>query len=386
MNAVAVVGAGPVGLTAALACHALGVPTVLLEAQPRSTVRAGSRALFVHRATLDRLERIAPGLGREISSRGLVWNTKRTMWANRQVYGRTYPRTPSSSTPFTSLPQTVVEDVLRQACDTAGIPSTWGDAVCDVDSQPESVRLRTDAGRTHEVGHVIAADGPRSTVRGRLGIALEGTSSEVDFLVIDVAAAPRPGLHPDSAARVFHYRHPSVAGRNVLLVPFQGGWRIDIQCRQNDDVGRLLGSVRTWLPEVLPGATAEGITWSSVYRFQQRVAARFTDGHQRVLLAGEAAHLLPPFGARGMNSGIGDAVAAAEAIRESAVTRYATERRAAAVGNVRAATAALDHLLAERRRQRLAQWFAATVSPVWPRAGRWLDAAPYGPRIRAVRY
>lgn len=385
MNAVAVVGAGPVGLTAALACHALGVPTVLVEAQPRSTVRAGSRALFVHRATLDRLERLAPGLGGEISSRGLVWSTKRTMWANRQVYGRTYPRAPSSA-PFTSLPQTVVEDVLRQACDAAGIASMWGDAVCDVDSRPDGVRLRTDAGCIHEVGHVIAADGPRSTLRERLGIDLEGTSSDIEFLVIDVAAAPRPSLRPDAADRVFHYRHPSVAGRNVLLVPFQGGWRVDVQCRRNDDVGRLLSSVRNWLPEVLPGASADGITWSSVYRFQQRVAARFTDSQQRVLLAGEAAHLLPPFGARGMNSGIGDAVAAAEAVRGDTVARYATERRAAAAGNVRAATAALDHLLAERRRQRLAQWFAATVSPVWPRAGRWLDSAPYGPRISAVRY
>ncbi|MEU5362037.1 FAD-dependent monooxygenase [Streptomyces sp. NPDC005925] len=380
MSAVAVVGAGPVGLTAALAAHSLGLDPVLLEAQPRTAVRPGSRAIFVHRATLDHLDRLSPGLRDSVCARGLVWRTKRTLWAGRQVHVRSYPA--SAAVPFTSLPQTVVEDLLRRACDAAGIRSVWGDPVRDVRSTPDGVALRTERGATHEVGHVVAADGARSGLRAQAGIALEGTTSTTEFVVVDVAA----DIRPDHAERVFHYRHPGVGGRNVLLVPFRGGWRVDVQCRPGDDGGRLVAQAPQWLPRVLPQVPGPRITWSSVYRFQQRLASRFTDGHRRILLAGEAAHLLPPFGARGMNSGISDAVAAARAVRAGSVERYARERRAAAEANVRAAGAALDHLLAARPGQRCLQWAAATAAPLWPRAGHWLDAAPYGPRIRAVSY
>jgi 3-(3-hydroxy-phenyl)propionate hydroxylase len=380
MSAVAVVGAGPVGLAAALAAHALGLDPVLLEARPRTAARPGSRAIFVHRATLDHLDRVSPGLGESVFAQGLVWRTKRTLWAGRQVHVRTYA--PTAAVPFTSLPQTAVEDLLLRACDAAGIRSVWGDPVQEVHSTPDGVRLRTEGGAVHDAGHVIAADGARSRVRAQAGIALQGDTSTTEFVVLDVAADVRS----DDAERVFHYRHPGAGGRNVLLVPFRGGWRVDVQCRAGDDARDLVARAPEWLPRVLPQAPDPRITWSSVYRFQQRVADRFTDAHRRVLLAGEAAHLLPPFGARGMNSGIGDAVAAARAVRAGSVDHYARSRRAAAEANVRAAGAALDHLLATGAGRRCLQWAAATASPVWPRAGHWLDTAPYGPRIRAVGY
>ncbi|HET9380896.1 MAG TPA: FAD-dependent monooxygenase [Streptomyces sp.] len=380
MNAVAVVGAGPVGLAAALAAHRLGLDPVLLEAQPRTAVRPGSRAIFVHRATLDHLDRVSPGLGDRVGAQGLVWRTKRTLWAGRQVHHRSYD--PAAAVPFTSLPQTVVEDLLRRACDAAGVRSVWGDPVREAESTPAGVRLRTEGGTAYDVGHVVAADGARSGLRAAAGVTLEGSTSATEFVVVDVAA----DIPPEHAERVFHYRHPGAGGRNVLLVPFRGGWRVDVQCRPGDDGHRLAGRAPEWLPRVLPQVPAPQVTWSSVYRFQQRLASRFTDTHRRILLAGEAAHLLPPFGARGMNSGISDAVAAARAVREDTVEQYARDRRAAAEANIRAAGAALDHLLAVRPAQRCLQWAAAAAAPLWPRAGRWLDAAPYGPRIRAVRY
>lgn len=378
--AVAVVGAGPVGLTAALAAHARGLDTVLLEARPRDAVRPGSRAVFVHRATLDHLARVDPGLSSEITARGLVWSTRSTLWAGRPVHHRVYPA-PSGPVPFTCLAQNEVEDVLRRACDAAGIRTVWGDAVRELEHRPGGVRLRTATGTAYEAGHVIAADGARSAVRDRAGIELEGSTSETEFVVVDVAGAPDSG-----AARVFHYRHPAAGGRNVLLVPFRGGWRVDVQCRPGDDARRAAATADRWVPRLLPDVSPVRITWTSVYRFQRRVAARFTDPRHRVLLAGEAAHLLPPFGARGMNSGVVDAVEAARAVAEGTVPRYAAERRAAAIANVRAAGAALDHLLAERRGQRVRQWAAARVAAHRPAAGRWLDAAPYGPTTRTVTY
>ena len=116
--------------------------------------------------------------------------------------------------------------------------------------------------------------------------------------------------------RVFHYEHPAVDRRNVLLVPFAGGWRVDLQCREEDDPDEFSSpaGVRRWLPRVVDPRCADDVRWVSTYRFLQVLADRFTDEHHRVLLVGEAAHLFAPFGARGMNSGIADAASAAEAV------------------------------------------------------------------------
>ncbi|WP_232247282.1 FAD-dependent monooxygenase [Kitasatospora azatica] len=382
---VAVVGAGPVGLSAALAARALGLTTVLLEAEPPGTVRAGSRAIFVHRATLDRLDRVSPGLGERIAAQGLVWGTKRTLWAGREVHARHYRPAADGPPPFTSLPQTEVERMLREACAAAGVVTVAGDPVVSVRAgRSPGVRVTARSGAEYRAGFVIGADGSRSRVREEAGIALEGSSSATEFVVIDVADGPEPA----PPERVFHYRHPAVGGRNVLLVPFRGGWRVDIQCRIGDNAQELTARAAEWLPAVLPPGAGTEVTWSSVYRFQRRLAREFADPTGRILLAGEAAHLLPPFGARGMNSGIADALAAAQATREGAVAvaRYARDRRAAAERNIFAAGAALDHLLAGSLRRRLVQRGAAALSPLSTRAGHWLDAAPYGPRLRSVRY
>src|SRR5690606_8968435 len=105
---IVVVGAGPVGLTAALAVRALGRPVTVVEAGAADRVRPGSRAIFIHGATLDVLERIRPGLGAEFASHGLAWRTKRTLYRGREVYHRTYPPARTDRLPAaTSLPQVV---------------------------------------------------------------------------------------------------------------------------------------------------------------------------------------------------------------------------------------------------------------------------------------
>lgn len=125
------------------------------------------------------------------------------------------------------------------------------------------------------------------------------------------------------------------------------------------------------------------VLWVSTYRFLRKVAADFTDSQYRVLLAGEAAHLFPPFGARGMNSGIADAAAAAEAVAAgtvAAVAEYAAARRTAALFHSAAAGTALARLRPGRRIVRVGQRAAAALAPVLPWCGAWLEHAPYGPR------
>src|SRR5215467_5458781 len=112
-----VVGAGPVGLTAALALRSVGRNPTVLEAEPPNRIRPGSRAIFIHRASLMVLERIQPGLGRELNTHGLTWQTKRTFYRGREIFRRTYPPSRGDGLPAaTSLPQAVTEQILYQAC------------------------------------------------------------------------------------------------------------------------------------------------------------------------------------------------------------------------------------------------------------------------------
>jgi 3-(3-hydroxy-phenyl)propionate hydroxylase len=376
-----VVGAGPVGLCAALALRAHGLPVVLLEADPEGRERPGSRALFVHRETLELLEGMRPGLASTIAAFGQTWHTKRTLYRGREVYARTFPP-PDGTPPFSSLRQVDTERFLLAACEDAGVEFVWDARITGVDTDPTGVRLTDADGRTWEGTHAVAADGARSAVRRELGIPLEGTHGEGFHVVVDVADIPGAELPLE---RVFHYEHPALGHRSVMRVPFTGGFQLDLQCR-DDDTAEEYGTedaVRRWLPQVVGDGYGDRVLWVSTYRFLRKVAAVFTDPHRRVLLAGEAAHLFPPFGARGMNSGIADAAAAARAIADGtpeAVAGFAEVRRAAGLFNSAAAGTALDHLRPRRRIVRVKQRAAAALAPVVPRCGAWLEHAPYGPR------
>jgi 3-(3-hydroxy-phenyl)propionate hydroxylase len=388
---VVVVGAGPVGLAAALALRARGLPVELLEAEPEGRERPGSRALFVHGESLALLDGMRPGLGTDVARFGVVWRRRSTLFRGRRVYSRSYaPHAPGALPPFTSLRQVDTERFLLEACVAAGVEFHWGADVRTVDATAAGVTVTAADGRSWTGSHVVAADGARSAVRRSLGIPMRGSRSAGYHVVVDVAG--------EGDERVFHYEHPDLDGRTVLRVPFAGGFQVDLQCGDGDPVD-LFGSpdgVRQWLPHAVGEGHADRILWVSTYRFLQVVADRFADAHRRVLLVGEAAHLFPPFGARGMNSGIADADAAAEAVAAAradpgraigAVDAFADTRRVAAVRNSEAAGLALRHLRPGPA-VRVRQLAAAVLAPVVPRCGAWLEHAPYGPRrpITAGRY
>ncbi|MFG1943934.1 FAD-dependent oxidoreductase [Nonomuraea sp. NPDC048826] len=390
---VIVVGAGPIGLSAALALRALGRPATVLEAGEQDRLRPGSRAIFVHRATLEVLDRSYPGLAHELAAQGLLWHTKRTYYAGTEVFSRSYEPPPPGRLPhFTSLPQVETERLLLEACKAAGVEFAWNHEVTAAETGATGVTLTTAAGTRWQADYVIAADGARSAVRESLGIELRGSRSDGWYIVVDAEEDPRDPLPVE---RIFHYAHPAVDGRNVLLVPFAGGWRVDLQLHDDDDPEQLSGGdgLRGWLSAVMPAPYAERVSWASTYRFLQVIAESFTDPHHRVLLTGEAAHLFAPFGARGMNSGVPDAEAAANAVHlalsavsparaAAAVAEFAVSRRRSAEHNCDAAGAALAHLRpSPEERARLEA--AAAAAGEDPSMGHWLDIAPYGPRDAA---
>ncbi len=390
---VLVVGAGPVGLVAAIALRSKGHAVMVLEGEPEGRQRPGSRAIYIHKATLKFLDQICEGLGQELAAQGLVWPTKRTFYRGKEVYVRQYsPFNPKGLPPFTSLPQVEIERLLMAACQKIGVEFAWNERIKAVETSPQAATLTTEAGQRWVAQYVVAADGARSVIRKELGISMEGERSKNYFIVVDVKEDP---ANPLAVERVFHYEHPAVDHRNVLLVPFQGGWRIDLQCNENDNAQEFSSEtgVRKWLTQVVPARYAERITWISTYQFLQQIASNFTDRYGRILLVGEAAHLFAPFGARGLNSGVADAITAAEAIDKAlldsdtsdkarqAIEEFASERRAAADYNRNAAAVALNHMTTGGSRWVwLKRFVAAKVAEVGGRAGRWLDEGPYGPR------
>jgi len=390
---VLIAGAGPVGMTTALALNARGVPATILEAESEDRDRSGSRAIYVHGSTLHTLERAHPGLGENLVKDGLVWPTRRTCWRGKEVFSRTYdnPGGDGKFPHFTSIPQARTEDYMHEAIDEAGIEIHWDCAVETVESSSDGVTVETSDGREWETPYLVGADGGGSTVRDEIGAEFEGDQSENSFIIADVDEIEDED-EQWPLERLFHYDDPRAGGRNVMLVPFTGGWRLDIQCVDGDDPDELITDekMQEFVSEIMGEQYADNVSWVSSYKFLQVMADTFIDENRRVLLAGEAAHLLAPFGARGMNSGVADADEAASAItvayhaQRDAVARdevelYAARRERAAEYNLEAAGTALEYLQGDNPATVLRKEAAASLADYFEPAGEYLDDAPYGP-------
>ncbi|MBN9799599.1 FAD-dependent monooxygenase [Pseudonocardia alni] len=367
---VLVLGAGPVGQTTALLLARHGVPTVVLDRRPERD-RAGSKAICQQRDVLDVWESV--GAGRRIADEGVTWTTARTFHRDTELFAHTFaePGRPAFP-PFVNLSQARTEQILdERIADEALVDLRWGHDVVGVEQSADGVAVTLDGGGRVAGSFVVVCAGARGeALRELLGVTFEGTSFDDRFLICDVRA-DLPGW---ATERRFHFDPAANPGRQVLVHPCPDStFRIDWQVPAGYDLdaetasGALDARIRAVIGDV-----DHEVVWSSVYRFHSRVVDRMRCG--RVLLAGDAAHLVSPFGARGLNSGVADAENAAWKIAwvgrgwapEELLESYHAERHAAARENVAVTTATMDFLVprdAERVRARAEVLAAAATDP-----------------------
>src|SRR5215469_460342 len=360
MQPVLITGAGPVGMTAALLLARWQVPTIVLEAAAEHAI-VGSRAICFQRDVLDIFNRI--GCADNIVAEGVTWTTGRTYYGKRELFAITFSsRGPSTLPPWVNISQSSVErTLLEKATAEPLIELRRGHRVTGVTANQDSVEVAaaTATATTRLRGsYLIAADGGRSTVRQLLGIGFPGQSFDDQFLICDIRAdLPFPN------ERRFFFDPQWNPGRQVLVHQCPDGvWRIDWQVPAGFDLDdeRVSGALDARIRQVTGDREYE-LVWATAYRFHERVADAFSAG--RVFLAGDAAHLYAPFGARGLNSGTQDAENLAWKLAfvrrgwapPSLLDSYHAERAAAAAENLKVTTTTMEFLVPqtdERRRWR----------------------------------
>ena len=348
-HAVVVVGAGPIGLTAALDLAARGVSVVVLD--DNNTVSIGSRAVCYAKRPLEIWDRL--GVGEGFAGRGIRWQVGKVFFHDDLVYRfDLLPEAGHKMPAMINLQQYHLEETLVQACHAhERVDLRWKHRLLSLQQEADHALLTVetpDGVFRMEADWVLACDGANSDTRRMVGAGFVGQHFQDRFLIADVvmkAAFP--------TERWFWFDPPFHRGQSVLLhkqcddvwrIDFQLGWDADPEEEKKPE--RVLPRIRAMLG---PDADFD-LEWVSVYQFACRRIDRFR--HGRVLFAGDAAHQVSPFGARGANTGVQDtdnlawklALVLQGRAPEALLDSYHDERAYAADDNLRASTRSTDFI------------------------------------------
>ncbi len=376
---VIVVGAGPTGLTLAIDLAQRGVRVVLIDGDARRAKglpSAGSKAICFAKRTLEVWDKLGGDLGQRMVDKGVPWNVGRVFLQGDEVYsfnlqaGATEPSAQSSERPaFINLQQYYAEEFLMDRAqelasgDSPLIDIRLGHTVKSITQDGSQAILAVTSTSADSVSsnyeissrYVVACDGSRSTIRRSLGLESQGRTFQDRFLIADVrmtADFPTerwfwfdPPFHPNQS--VLLHRQPD----NVWRIDFQLGWDADPEEEKKPE------NIRPRVQALLDKAgmkTEFELVWASVYTFACSRMDKFV--HDRVIFAGDAAHGVSPFGARGANSGVQDAENLAWKLalilspsfprrRESTLlASYGSEREYAADDNIKQSTRSTDFI------------------------------------------
>jgi 3-(3-hydroxy-phenyl)propionate hydroxylase len=188
-----IVGAGPVGMTAALDARRHGIEVLLLDDD--NTVSVGSRGLCYAKRTLEILDRC--GVGQAVVDKGVTWNVGRTFFGEDEVFSfNLLPQAGHQRPGMVNLQQYHLEAFQVQVCERAGVEIRWKNKVTAVTPSAHGVQLQVetpDGPYTLQADWLIACDGARSPVRHLLGLDMDGRIFQDRFLIADVLMkAPFP--------------------------------------------------------------------------------------------------------------------------------------------------------------------------------------------------
>ena len=302
---VVIVGAGPVGLAIALDLGRRAHPVVVLNRL--DFVAHGSKAICFSKRSLDILDRL--GAGDRAVAKGVTWNVGKVFWGAdpEPIYQFDMLPVKDQKRPgFTNIQQYYIEEYLLDALEALpNVEIRWGhrvDGVTPLNKGAELAITAADGSYSLTAEWLLACDGARSTVREKLGLDFEGRVFEDNFLIADIRMK-----YEMPSERWFWFDPPFNPGKSALMhkqpddvwrLDFQLGWNIDREAATRPE------NVESLVRAMLGPDVEFEREWYSVYTFQCRRMGRFV--HGRTIFAGDSAHLVSPFGARGCNGGLAD--------------------------------------------------------------------------------
>ncbi|MEP7029527.1 MAG: FAD-dependent oxidoreductase [Pseudolabrys sp.] len=364
---VVIVGAGPVGLTAAIDLSLRGIPVVLIDDATR--IGEGSRGICWAKRTLEICDRL--GVGERLVAQGVTWKLGKVFCGDEEVFSfDLLPEHGHKMPAFINLQQFYLEKALvDRAGEIENLDLRWSNRLIGLEPHNDHVRLSIDTPDgpyTLETDWLIAADGARSATRDLLGLKFSGVTFEDKFLIADIRmAADLP------TERRFWFDPSFHSGQSALMHRQPDNiWRIDLQLGPDADGEREQQPERvTARLKRMLGDREFSLEWVSVYRFNCRRLDRFV--HGRVIFIGDAAHQVSPFGARGANSGIQDAENLAWKLAAvidgeagaSLIDSYEHERMQAADENIAHSTRSTDFIAPHSQAERLLRNAVLDLAP-----------------------
>jgi 3-(3-hydroxy-phenyl)propionate hydroxylase len=303
---VVIVGAGPIGLVTAIDLARFGVASILLEQDLQ--ICHGSRAIVLTRRSLEILQQV--GVDRPFREKGLPWSFGRSFYRGREVYRMIMPHDDNDRfLPGLNIQQQYMEEFLVDFCERNPLVDLrWGQKVVGISQTADVVTLHIDTPEGEydlNCDWVVAADGGRSSIRRLLGLRMEGRSYPGNLVIADNKSKI------DLPTERLCYFDPAWNPGNNVLVHRQPDnmWRIDFRLPDGETPEQALEPATlnqriNAVLEMIRRKTSWQLDWATVYSANTLTLPDFV--HGRVLLTGDAAHLLPIFGVRGCNTGLQD--------------------------------------------------------------------------------